>query len=145
MNTTPNNLSRNNGNNEILTERDKRKNDFEKFVLEKKKLNKEFLFNAKKNQVEKCLDLMVCERGRIGADINCKDEEGWTVTHHAAWNGNLKFLNILLYNDAKIDVKDTSGVTPLILAVAKGHATITHVLINAGADVKVRDSRNNNC
>ena len=71
---------------------------------------------------------MVCERGRIGADINCKDEEGWTVTHHAAWNGNLKFLNILLYNDAKIDVKDTSGVTPLILAVAKGHATITHVL-----------------
>ena len=54
VNTTPNNLSRNNGNNEILTERDKRKNDFEKFVLEKKKLNKEFLFNAKKNQVDFC-------------------------------------------------------------------------------------------
>jgi ankyrin repeat protein len=36
-------------------------------------------------------------------------------------------------------------VTPLVLAVAKGHATVTGVLINAGADIKVRDSRGNNC
>jgi ankyrin repeat protein len=72
-------------------DKDKRRNDFEKFLVEKRKLNKEFLLNAKRNQVEKCLDLMVSERGRVGADINCKDEEGWTAMHHTAWNGNLKF------------------------------------------------------
>lgn len=47
--------------------------------------------------------------------------------HFAALNGNLKFLNILLYNDASVDTKDKGGVTPLTLSVAYGHSKILSV------------------
>ena len=103
------------------------KNDVEKYMLSKRRLNKEFLTNAKSNNVDRCLELIGSSRKKNSADINCKDSDGWTALHHAAWNGNLKFLNILLYNDATIGVKDKRGVSPLALSVAKGHSNITQV------------------
>lgn len=105
----------------------KRKSDLDKYLLERKKANKEFILNAKKNSPEACLKLLSQEGGRISADINYSDKDGWTALHHAAYNQNVKFVNILLYNDAKVDVQDTNGVSPLILAVARGNAQITQV------------------
>lgn len=105
----------------------RKKSDLDRFMMSKRRLNKEFLQNAKNNNVERCLELISGSRKKNLADINCQDSEGWTALHHAAWNGNLKFLNILLYNDAQIEVKDNSGVNPLTLSVAKGHNGITQV------------------
>lgn len=105
----------------------KRRSDLEKFLLERKRINKEFITNAKKNCPEVCLKLLSQESGRLSADINHKDKDGWTALHHAAYNQNVKFVNILLYNDAKVDIQDVNGVTPLILAVAKGNSPITQV------------------
>lgn len=100
----------------------------ERFINNKRKLNKEFLIQAKNNNVEKCLEMLGPSRKKGAADINCRDSEGWTALHHASWNGNLNFLNILLYNDAQIEIKDKSGVNALTLSVARGHNEITHVI-----------------
>jgi ankyrin repeat protein len=85
------------------------------------------LLYAKNNVVEKCLEMLGPSRKKGTADINCRDSEGWTALHHSCWNGNLNFLNILLYNDSQIEVKDKSGVNPLTLSVARGNSEITQV------------------
>jgi len=103
------------------------KGEVDKYMISKRRLNKEFLASAKNNNVEKCLELIGSPRKKNCADINARDSEGWTALHHAAWNGNLKFLNILLYNDAALEIKDKSGVNPITLSVAKGHSQVTQV------------------
>lgn len=112
----------------------KRRSDLEKFLLERKRINKEFISNAKKNYPEVCLKLLSQESGRLSADINHKDKDGWTALHHASYNQNVKFVNILLYNDAKVEILDSNGVTPLILAVAKGSSSITQVTFKLSLD-----------
>lgn len=98
---------------------------------EKKKasVNALFLTAAKRNEAEKCLQLISSGASLgLGADINCQDKDGWTAIHHACWNENLKLANILLYNDAKVDITDTGGVPPICLAVSKGNVAITRVV-----------------
>lgn len=97
---------------------------------EKKKqtANAQLLSAAKRNEAEKCLQLISGSGASgQGTDINCQDREGWTAVHHACWNENLKLVNILLYNDAKLDIADAGGIRPLSLAVSRGNASITRV------------------
>jgi Ankyrin repeats (many copies) len=91
-------------------------------------INSQFIAAAKRNEAEKCLQL-ISGAPSLGqnADINCQDKEGWTAVHHACWNENLKLVNILLYNDARLDITDAGGIRPLSLAVSKGNASITKV------------------
>lgn len=107
--------------------------DFSKTIDNEKKRtssNGLFLSCAQKNEAEKCLQLLslpVQEHFGPGAQINCQDKNGWTALHHACWNENLKFVNILLYNDAEVNIKDSGGMTPIYLSVSKGNAQITKV------------------
>ena len=121
----------------------KPKSEVDRVLLEKKKANKEFLSNAKKNNIEECIKLLAQEAGRINADINTKDKDGWTALHHAVNNKNVNFVNVLLYNDAKVDVADARGVTPLFIAVGNGSSNIIQILLNARADCGVQDLSGN--
>ena len=117
--------------------------DISKLMEEKKKMNRDFLLHARNNKPEVCLQMLSAGQGAVSADINCKDKDGWTAMHHAAYLGNNKFVNILLYNDAKVNELDLNGVTPLILAVAGGHSSVVQILLNANSTIDHKDHNGN--
>ena len=42
-------------------------------------------------------------RIRMGEDINSTDDDGWTALHHAAREGDIEVVKILLDEGAKVD------------------------------------------
>jgi len=48
-----------------------------------------------------------------GADINAKDEYGWTPLHYAAIKGQKEVVELLIAKGADINSKNQSGETPL--------------------------------
>jgi hypothetical protein len=56
-----------------------------------------------------------------------------TVLHHAAYGGQKKVVEFLLSNQAEVDAEYRAG-TPLTVAIIKGHADITELLLAHGAD-----------
>ena len=48
---------------------------------------------------------------RSGADVNAKDEDGWTALMYAAHNPNPEVVSVLLEAGADVDAKDKNGLT----------------------------------
>jgi ankyrin repeat protein len=48
-----------------------------------------------------------------GADVNAKDEFGWTPLHYATANGHKEVTELLIAKGADVNVKDGDGETPL--------------------------------
>ena len=97
---------------------------------EKKKsqTNSQFLQSAKNNEAEKCLQFLSTNDSlNKGAEINFQDANGYTALHYACLNENLKLVNLLLYNDADVRIRQNSGQTPLCSAVIKGNLPIIKV------------------
>jgi thioredoxin-related protein len=72
-------------------------------------------------------------------DINQQDADGWTALMHAVKAGNQQQIDILLKAGALPNIADKLGRTPLEIAT-KQSALITFQLIQAGADVNVRNA-----
>uniref|UniRef100_A0A667YM70 Uncharacterized protein n=1 Tax=Myripristis murdjan TaxID=586833 RepID=A0A667YM70_9TELE len=65
-----------------------------------------------------------------------------TAIHAASMNGHSECLRLLMgHNDQHIsvDVQDTNGQTPLMLAVLSGHTECVYSLLSQGASVEARD------
>ena len=75
-----------------------------------------------------------------GANVNAKDNSGWTVSMRAAKKGQAEILEILLKHNADINAKDDQGWTALMAAAWRGHAGIAEFLIEHGADINARDN-----
>ncbi len=52
----------------------------------------------------------------LGANINTKDEDGFSPLYQAAADGNLQIVEYLLDNGADIEIKSNDDTTPLIIA-----------------------------
>ena len=74
----------------------------------------------------------------MGADINEKDEYGYSPLHEAVTRGTLESMNILLNEGAKINIVDTYGDSPLHLAVQNSDIEKIKLLIEHGADVNIK-------
>jgi ankyrin repeat protein len=70
-----------------------------------------------------------------GADVNSKDDSGWTSLSRPSVSGNKTVVKLLLDKGADINSKDDSGSTPLSKAAARGREAIVKLLLDKGADV----------
>jgi cytohesin len=68
-----------------------------------------------------------------GADLNARDNFGWTPLHRAASFGKLEVVSVLLAHGAKTDAKTNDGKTARDLARESGHKEIVELLKKHGA------------
>jgi len=76
------------------------------------------------------------------ADINARNEGGWTPLLRASGGHNLKdgsVLRLLLEHGADINVQDEKGWTALHVASYNGALAVVRLLLEHGADVKVKN------
>ena len=78
---------------------------------------------------------------RTGADVNVRNQRGWTPLMHAATAGDGLLVPVLLDAGAALDAQAPDGATALFIAALHGHEGIVGLLARAGADLSVRGPR----
>ncbi len=73
----------------------------------------------------------------LDADVN---KTGWTPLHYAATGGHDSIVRLLLTHFAYIDAESPNGTTPLMMAARYGNATTVALLMDAGADLQLRNA-----
>ncbi len=68
-----------------------------------------------------------------GANPDATQEGGWTALHAAAQNGDRDMIEVLLANNASINVRAGNNQGPLDLALLKGHHEVAALLEQLGA------------
>ena len=69
------------------------------------------------------------------ANINVRNEDGFTALIYAAAVGNARMVGILLGLGANVNGATNFGVTPLHAAAIRGHLRTVRLLLRKGADV----------
>lgn len=76
-----------------------------------------------------------------GADVNAKENNGFTPLHRAAAKDHVKVAALLIEKGADVNAKDEiQGNTPLHTAAFDGHLDMATLLIKNGADVNSKSS-----
>ena len=65
-----------------------------------------------------------------GADVNARDNDGYTALIWAAFNGHAEIVTALLERGADVDARNNDGDTALMWAAHNGHAEIATLLRN---------------
>lgn len=71
-----------------------------------------------------------------GAAVN---QAGWTPLHYAAAVGDEEIVNLLLSKKATVDALAPNKTTPLMMAARSGHTRTIRILLDHGADVRLRN------
>ena len=73
-----------------------------------------------------------------GADVNARDEKGWTALMYVVDKGYVLLVEPLLTAKADPNVRAPDGATALFMAAAHGHSEIIPTLMKAGADPTIK-------
>lgn len=74
-----------------------------------------------------------------GADVNAKNDIGYTALHFAAQEGHAAVAKLLLAKGAEVDALDVNGNTPLSNAVYNEKLDVVRLLLDAGADADLQN------
>jgi ankyrin repeat protein len=64
----------------------------------------------------------------MGADVNVKDDNGWTALMRAADKRHKDIVKLLLEKGTDINVKDGNGWTALMRAAANEHEVVVELV-----------------
>jgi hypothetical protein len=79
-----------------------------------------------------------------GVDVNRRDKRSnTTALEHAVKNANREMVQLLLSSGAKVNAKNGSGETVLMMLDADATSDLVWDLLNAGADVNLKDDDGN--
>jgi len=74
-----------------------------------------------------------------GADVNAKDNDGYTALHLAVGKrGSLEVVKLLITEGVDVNVKNKGGATPLHFTAFYGQEDVTKLLIDNGVDVNMK-------
>ncbi|KAG5854486.1 hypothetical protein ANANG_G00038350 [Anguilla anguilla] len=68
-------------------------------------------------------------------NVNFQDTDGFAALHHAALNGNMELISLLLESQATVDMKDQKGMRPLHYAAWQGKSEPMKMLLKSGSSV----------
>jgi len=74
----------------------------------------------------------------LGADVNIKDDDGYTPLICASKNGLEKIVKLLLSMGADVNIQSYSSYNSLLFASIKNHVNIAELLINAGININAQ-------
>jgi predicted nucleic acid-binding OB-fold protein len=97
---------------------------------------KKCLFWSAKNNHATMIQWLI----KNGADVNLKNNYGYTPFHYAVSDSNFETVETLIENGADVNVKNNYGYTPLHYAVSDGNFETVETLIENGADVNVKNN-----
>jgi len=100
----------------------------------KELINKQLIKASEKGDIKKVTLLL-----ENGADVNTKDNDGWTPLMHAAEKGHKEVVELLIEKGADVNIQDEDGWTALMFASQNGHKEVVELLIEKGADVNAKD------
>ncbi|HWY45816.1 MAG TPA: ankyrin repeat domain-containing protein [Bryobacteraceae bacterium] len=63
-----------------------------------------------------------------GADVNAKQEAGWTALHAASQNGDVEMVRLLIAGGAHVHARADNNQNALDLALTKGHQAVVDIL-----------------
>jgi len=69
------------------------------------------------------------------------NKTGWTALHYAATAGDCGIIKLLLDKSAYIDAESPNKTTPLMMAARTGQMAAVKLLIEAGADVSLKNDQ----
>ena len=73
-----------------------------------------------------------------GADVNARDDKGWTPLMYVVDKGYVLLVEPLLTAKADVNLRGPDGATALFMAAAHGHGEIIPKLMKAGADPTIK-------
>lgn len=76
---------------------------------------------------------------RKGANLQVKNNYGWTVLHSSSYRGHTSISDLLITSGINIEEMDAFGWTPLFRAIQGGHKSMIEFLVIQGANTNVTD------
>ena len=63
-----------------------------------------------------------------GADVNARQEGGWTALHAASQNGDVEMARLLIAGGADVQIRAANQQNAMDLALSKGHQAVVDLL-----------------
>ncbi len=95
--------------------------------------NRDLILASMKGEVVKVAALL-----KSGADINAKDQRGWTALLWAVSRGQMNLVKLLLDKGADVNARDERCWTPLMEAANRGNLEMAKLLLDKGADANLK-------